>query len=136
MSVGLGDLGDPGEHFSQLTIAAAQSCVEILGRHCALHIRLRGVNDLFVDEGKLGGVLTEATWQGNMLCYLVIGVGVNVSRAPRPLPDSAVQPVCLEQLLSGQAYRRLDIDRLVRAIAERLLDVTTELVASKTKVSM
>ncbi len=41
-------------------------------------IQLKWPNDLFLAQRKLAGVLTEARWRGDMLEWIVVGVGVNV----------------------------------------------------------
>ena len=44
---------------------------------------LKWPNDLYADGLKFGGILTEASWEGQRLRYLVAGVGINV----RPLAE-------------------------------------------------
>jgi BirA family transcriptional regulator, biotin operon repressor / biotin---[acetyl-CoA-carboxylase] ligase len=39
-------------------------------------------NDLYLDERKVGGIIGEAGLEGDALAYVVLGVGVNVDRAP------------------------------------------------------
>lgn len=41
-------------------------------------IRLKWPNDLYVDRGKLAGVLVEARWRGERLDWVAIGFGLNV----------------------------------------------------------
>lgn len=48
--------------------------------HCAhTRVRLKWPNDLWLPEGKLAGILTEARWRGDSLEWMVVGVGVNLS---------------------------------------------------------
>jgi BirA family biotin operon repressor/biotin-[acetyl-CoA-carboxylase] ligase len=47
-----------------------------------LRLRLKWPNDLMLGERKTGGILCEARWQGDTLCWVVIGLGLNVSNAP------------------------------------------------------
>jgi len=49
--------------------------LEALG---ASPVSLKWPNDLFVDGGKVAGVLTEARWQGSRAEWVAIGVGINV----------------------------------------------------------
>jgi BirA family biotin operon repressor/biotin-[acetyl-CoA-carboxylase] ligase len=44
-------------------------------------VSLKWPNDLYLGDGKLAGVLTEARWRGEKLEWIAIGVGINV-RAP------------------------------------------------------
>lgn len=41
-------------------------------------IALKWPNDLILRDRKLGGILTEARWQGDVLGWMVIGVGINL----------------------------------------------------------
>lgn len=41
-------------------------------------IGLKWPNDLLLGRGKVGGVLSEARWQGEALAWLVVGIGINL----------------------------------------------------------
>ena len=43
-----------------------------------LRVTLKWPNDLYLGPKKLGGVLAEARWQGDVLGWMVIGVGINL----------------------------------------------------------
>ena len=62
-------------------------------------IQLKWPNDLFLAQHKLAGVLTEARWRGDMLEWIVVGVGVNVRD-----PHAEVPTACL-----GDSQRRSDV---------------------------
>jgi BirA family biotin operon repressor/biotin-[acetyl-CoA-carboxylase] ligase len=42
-------------------------------------VSIKWPNDLFLDDGKVGGILSEARWQGGTLAWLAVGVGINVT---------------------------------------------------------
>lgn len=46
------------------------------------HVRLKWPNDVFVDGGKLGGILVEARWRHQRPEWVAIGIGINVKRPP------------------------------------------------------
>ncbi|HEU5219401.1 MAG TPA: biotin--[acetyl-CoA-carboxylase] ligase [Gemmatimonadales bacterium] len=55
-------------------------------------IVLKWPNDLFLGERKVGGVLAEARWQGAVLGWMVIGVGINFQNdIPPDLGDTATR---------------------------------------------
>ncbi len=55
-------------------------------------ITLKWPNDLHVGLRKLGGILAEARWQGDVLGWMVIGVGINLNNEiPPPLSASATR---------------------------------------------
>ncbi len=53
-------------------------------------IQLKWPNDLFLAHRKLAGVLTEARWRGDMLEWIVVGVGVNVRDPRAGLPTACL----------------------------------------------
>lgn len=52
-------------------------------------VGLKWPNDLLVGDRKVGGILCEARWQGELLAWVVVGVGINVANRP---PDDARLP--------------------------------------------
>lgn len=47
-----------------------------------LEPRLKWPNDVLLEGKKVAGVLTEASWTGSALDYIVLGIGVNVKPVP------------------------------------------------------
>ena len=72
--------------------------------------RLKWPNDVLLHERKLAGVLCEGRWQGDVLQWLAVGVGMNVvNEIPPALGHSAI---ALAEV--APRVRRLDVlDRLV-----------------------
>src|SRR5262245_40269228 len=79
------------------TAAAGVACVDVLRQHSGLPVRLRGVNDMTLFSGKLGGILTEAIFDGPQLAWLITGIGVNLWPASRVVEPGAATPVALAQ---------------------------------------
>ena len=92
-------------------LALADAVDALLGRPEA---RLKWPNDLLLGDRKLAGILCEGRWQGDMLQWLAVGVGVNVGNA---IPAHvARRAVALVEWLPR--VRRIDLlDRLVPALA-------------------
>jgi BirA family biotin operon repressor/biotin-[acetyl-CoA-carboxylase] ligase len=87
--------------------------------------RLKWPNDVLLGDRKLAGVLCEGRWQGDVLQWLAVGLGVNVvNEIPAAVRDTAI---ALSEVVPR--VRVLDIlDRLVPPLtrlgtaAERLSD--------------
>ncbi len=60
-------------------LAVAAVLDEILGQP---PVGLKWPNDLMLDDAKVGGVLCEARWQGDVPAWIAAGVGINVRSAP------------------------------------------------------
>jgi BirA family biotin operon repressor/biotin-[acetyl-CoA-carboxylase] ligase len=58
----------------RLGLAAARA----LDRWTTSPVRLKWPNDLYVGDGKLGGILVESRWRGAALDWVAIGIGINV----------------------------------------------------------
>jgi BirA family transcriptional regulator, biotin operon repressor / biotin---[acetyl-CoA-carboxylase] ligase len=97
-------------------------------------VRLKWPNDLMVGERKVGGILCEARWQGSLLAWVAVGVGLNLRNPiPPDLQDLAVslqeinpdirEDWVLEHLFA--ALRNLDLE------AERLTPAELEHFATR-----
>lgn len=63
-----------------ITTAAAVSCARVLERHAKSAARIKWVNDVYIDNKKVCGILTEAAFTGRAtLDYVVLGIGINIS---------------------------------------------------------
>ncbi|MDD7362587.1 MAG: biotin--[acetyl-CoA-carboxylase] ligase [Peptoniphilus sp.] len=70
---------------NMLTIAAAVAAREALARQTEKDIRIKWVNDLYIDHKKISGILTEADFSKDEPRF-VIGIGINTS-TPRDTFD-------------------------------------------------
>jgi BirA family biotin operon repressor/biotin-[acetyl-CoA-carboxylase] ligase len=82
------------------TLSAGVACASVLRAQTGLEIHLKPINDLYANQRKLGGILTESLVNGNTIQALITGVGINIAHVPRLLPDSdrAASPTSLEEL--------------------------------------
>lgn len=129
-----------------VTAYAAVAAADALESLCpTLSVGLKWVNDLFLDEKKVGGILTEAAFRTDLegLSYCVVGIGINLTgeipaairdiavtveeHAPPPTRNALAAAIisrllCMEgAILSGeflQEYRRRSIlkNRMVRVL--------------------
>jgi BirA family transcriptional regulator, biotin operon repressor / biotin---[acetyl-CoA-carboxylase] ligase len=84
-------------------------------------VQLKWPNDLILDRRKLGGILCEARWQGGVLAWVAVGIGVNVQNPiPRELQESAIS---LAQVRPGLTADELATPVL---IAVRGLDLSAD----------
>lgn len=82
-----------------------------------LDVMLKWPNDLFVEDRKLGGILCEARWHGEVPAWVVAGLGVNVANAiPDELRRSAT---ALHEHLPGATVDGL-LGRLLEALRHPL----------------
>ncbi len=89
-------------------------------------IRLKWPNDLMLDHRKVGGMLCEARWQGDVLGWVVVGLGLNVTNpTPGELEDIAGN---LATRLPGRSPAELaePLANVIRAIDTRSSRLTAE----------
>jgi BirA family biotin operon repressor/biotin-[acetyl-CoA-carboxylase] ligase len=84
---------------TDFTLAAGVACAEALAKTPGIGVELKPINDLYVGEKKLGGILTELVIESGQVKAVIIGIGINIHCASRPLPAGHVLPACLEELL-------------------------------------
>lgn|GEM_PF-2250899 len=101
------------------TLATGVACAEVLREATGLDIRLKPINDLFLDNAKLGGILTEAIVQGDALTALLTGIGINTHLAPREIADGA-SPTSLQEHMPVDAFAHLDTATLLQNLVERV----------------
>jgi BirA family biotin operon repressor/biotin-[acetyl-CoA-carboxylase] ligase len=82
--VWLSVLGRPATADLELvSLRAGLAVAEALDRLTPpVELRLKWPNDLMLGDRKVGGLLCEARWQGAALCWVVIGLGLNVTNPP------------------------------------------------------
>ncbi len=73
-----------------LSLRVGQALAESLDAFAPAPIQLKWPNDLYLERRKLAGVLTEARWRGDMLEWIVVGVGVNVRPASTTPPSASL----------------------------------------------
>ena len=73
------------DHFHVgFTILSAISVIQALDKISALQHKasIKWVNDIFIEDGKVAGVLTQTQTNGEKVADLFIGIGINVETAP------------------------------------------------------
>ena len=80
-----------------LSLRVGLRAAEALDRFAPEPIRLKWPNDLYVEAGKLGGILVEARWREQAVEWVAIGVGINVRR-PEHVENAGSLEVGAERL--------------------------------------
>ncbi len=71
-----------------LTVMAAVSVVETVMKYNSNDVKIKWVNDIYIDGKKVCGILTEGAINANkMLDYAVVGIGINIIAPENGFPD-------------------------------------------------
>lgn len=112
-----------------ITVAAAVALKRAFSEVLDIDTRIKWVNDIYYQNKKLCGILTEAGFsQGGILDYAVLGVGINVKNPPQGYPeDFAYKTTNIEQI-----SKDIDIETKSRLVAS-FLNNFDEIFSDKTK---
>lgn len=78
----------------------------LAGNSVAENLSLKWPNDIYWKNRKLGGILIENTWRGNLIASTIAGIGLNINQ--EEFHSDAPNPVSLQQI-TGQHYQLRDV---------------------------
>ena len=72
-----------------ITVYAAVAAARAIEKVCGVSVGIKWVNDLYLNEKKICGILTEATlsMEGGGIDNIIIGIGINCTGSEDDLPD-------------------------------------------------
>ena len=71
-----------------LTVMAAVAVAETVMKYNKNHVKIKWVNDIYIDGKKVCGILTEGAINSNkMLDYAVVGIGINLVTPENDFPN-------------------------------------------------
>ncbi|MBR4930615.1 MAG: hypothetical protein IKZ00_07435, partial [Bacteroidaceae bacterium] len=103
-----------------ITTAAAVAVARVLDRYTDHAVQIKWVNDIYINQKKVCGILTEATIRGDgYLDFAVLGIGINISPPSEGFPHE----------LSDIAGSILTVQKenICEAIMTEILDVFMDL---------
>ena len=99
-----------------LTMLTSLAIVKAIAGVTGLTPQIKWPNDIYVDNRKLGGILTEFSAEQDRVNYVVVGVGLNVNSSPSNHPEIGDIAVSLKDVL-GKEIPRIE---LLRPILEEI----------------
>ncbi len=100
--------------FTGVTCAVAVAVTQALESLTDLKPKIKWVNDIYIENKKVCGILVQAVSEQGKVHHLIIGVGVNISTAdfPEELKD-----------IAGSLNQKIERNILAAEIANNILDV-------------
>jgi BirA family transcriptional regulator, biotin operon repressor / biotin---[acetyl-CoA-carboxylase] ligase len=95
----------PAAELDLLSTAVGLACARAIEAKARLPLELKWPNDLVVGERKLGGILVETRAEGENVPVAVLGIGINLSRAPTGSDAGAARATNLAAELDAAALR-------------------------------
>ncbi len=103
----------PASGISTLQFLAANATRQAVEATTGLKAGLKWPNDLVLETGKLGGILVEAKTLGDMVSFVIVGIGLNVNQRRERLPSGATSL----RVVSGSEY---NLRELLGSILEEI----------------
>lgn len=102
--------GDKTLDPAQITAKTAVDVCRAIDRACGLSVGIKWVNDIFVSNKKLGGILTEGEFDADTgaLSFAVCGIGINLFSRPFPEELSNIATTVEDELLEKPDKKLLE----------------------------
>jgi BirA family biotin operon repressor/biotin-[acetyl-CoA-carboxylase] ligase len=107
-----------------LTLVAATAAAEAIETQTGIAVRIKWPNDLYVDDRKLGGILTEVSGEQDEIDWVIVGIGINVNTEYGELPVPLRRTAASLKMAGGQLIDRSEL------LARILLSVEASYVAT------
>lgn len=85
----------------------AAAAVSVALKDIGIESGIKWPNDILVDGKKVAGILSEASFQGSLVDYVVLGIGINVNLEEDDFPETLKEKASSLKLVKGH-----DIDRI------------------------
>jgi biotin-[acetyl-CoA-carboxylase] ligase BirA-like protein len=77
--------------YQAFTIIAANSVVKTIKKITDLKPGIKWVNDIMINNAKVGGIITKTKSQQLSISEAIFGIGVNINNSPNLLPDKFIK---------------------------------------------
>lgn len=109
------------------TMAAGVACCLALTQiYPRLRVKIKPVNDLYIEGQKLGGILTESVIHQGKIQSIVTGVGINLFDVPRSIESSEIKPTSLSSWITSDELSLLLPKQLAALICQKLNPLYTQ----------
>lgn len=95
---------------SLLPLAAGVGCVEAIQDATGLEVALEWPNDIIHDGRKLGGILCEGDFLGNVVDQAILGIGLNLGQKKGEFPPSLRSTATSLRLALGREVERAALE--------------------------
>jgi BirA family transcriptional regulator, biotin operon repressor / biotin---[acetyl-CoA-carboxylase] ligase len=93
----------------QLTLASAVAIAHMLRNTCNVTAKIKWPNDIFLQDSKLAGVLTEMQAEQDLIQYVIIGIGLNVNHELIDIPNELKEIATSLKIETNRSWKREDL---------------------------
>ncbi|MFQ5758397.1 MAG: biotin--[acetyl-CoA-carboxylase] ligase [Candidatus Bathyarchaeia archaeon] len=113
---------------SKLTFVAAVAVARVIREIFDLEAELKWPNDVLIGGKKVCGILTEASMKGDVVDFVVVGVGINANVSLDSFPESLRASLTS---LKEEMKKEIEREEFLRALLEELEQYYTMFVREK-----
>ncbi len=110
----------------RVPLVAGIAVARAIHRQTGLETLLKWPNDIFINNRKAGGILTELSAEVDRLEWIIIGIGLNVNATIDSIPDHLKETATSIRIESGKEISRVKLLQLILLELESLYDEYTE----------
>ena len=118
----------PADRLMHLTCAAGVAAMEAIACVTGICPGIKWANDLILGDKKLGGILTELGFSGNMIDYAIVGIGINCRQKQEDFPEE-LQDIATSLL--EQTGNAIPPTQIAAALVESLYQMDQQLIDGK-----
>jgi len=113
------------EEVNLITIICGISVVEAIKNVCGLDTNIKWVNDIYKDDKKLCGILTEGviSIESGYMDYVAVGVGININRPKEEIPEELKEIIAfIEDFTEKKENRNKIISEFLNEFEKRYIN--------------
>lgn len=96
-----------------LTAVAAAVIAAGLRKTAGLPVSVKWPNDLFINGRKTGGILAEIKTEPEQVCFVVVGIGLNINHVAADFPPELSATATSFMIEANRCFNRADICRVL-----------------------
>ena len=117
------------DNIYSLTLTLALAGIDAIKELCGLSAMIKWPNDIYLNNKKLAGILTEFSVRGNRPVYVILGMGMNVNWHP----DEESGMLFTSTSLAKERGAHVSRNRLIAEILKRFECLYNDLICKRTE---
>ncbi|OIO39254.1 MAG: biotin--[acetyl-CoA-carboxylase] ligase [Candidatus Omnitrophica bacterium CG1_02_49_16] len=101
------------QDISKLTLACAVSVIKAVKKMTGKTLGIKWPNDIYYENKKVGGILTEMSAESDRINFIVVGIGINLNSEQSQLPPGSIS---LKEITGSFVNRVLFGQELLREL--------------------
>jgi len=101
---------------ARITMIASLALLKAITSVCTVDAFIKWPNDIYIQNKKVCGILSEFSTVGDRIAYVVVGIGINVNFDPDVYPEITVSATSLQKACGHVVSRLKLVQSLIREL--------------------